>query len=181
MPPYTNYISTRWYRAPEILLKFPKYDTSVDIFALGCIMAELYRLSPLFDGINELDHLNKILLILGTPPHIWVEGFRCAKNLKISFPKLPKQNLKTFIPNAPNAAIDLMERMLNFIPENRITSDEILNHNYCLSINEIVNAKPKSNLSNGETTQSTYMTIKSSWLNRPCVDGKKRHEAEQLL
>ena len=137
MPPFTTYISTRWYRAPEILLKFSRYDTSVDIFALGCVMAELYRLSPLFDGANEIDHLNKIISVLGTPPNIWIEGFRCAGNLGISFPKFPKQHLLQFLPNASDLAVDLLDRMLNFIPENRISSDEVLTHNYCLSPEEI--------------------------------------------
>ena len=54
-PPFTDYVSTRWYRAPEILLKAPNYNSPVDIFALGCIMAELYSLSPLFMGNSEYD------------------------------------------------------------------------------------------------------------------------------
>lgn len=54
-PPYTDYVSTRWYRAPEILLRSTNYNSPVDIFALGCIMAELYLLKPLFNGSNEID------------------------------------------------------------------------------------------------------------------------------
>lgn len=130
-PPFTPYISTRWYRAPEILLRFPRYDASVDIFALGCVMAELYRLAPLFDGENEIEHLLKIVAVLGTPPNIWIEGFRCAANLNLVFPKAPKQHLKWYLPSASDLAIDLLDRMLNFIPENRITADEILVHYYC--------------------------------------------------
>lgn len=136
-PPFTSYISTRWYRAPEILLKFSRYDTSVDIFALGCVMAELYRLSPIFDGANEIDHLNKVISVLGTPPNIWIEGFRCAGNLGIVFPRFPKQNLSQFLPNASELAVDLLDRMLNFIPENRINSDEILSHGYCQTTEEL--------------------------------------------
>lgn len=135
-PPFTPYISTRWYRAPEILLRFAKYNASVDIFALGCVMAELYRLAPLFDGENETEHLMKIVSVLGTPPNIWIEGFRCANNLNIAFPKFAKQNLKLFVPNASDAAIDLLDRMLNFIPENRITAEEILQHHYCMPLEE---------------------------------------------
>lgn len=54
-PPYTDYVSTRWYRAPEILLKSTVYNSPVDIFAIGCIMAELYLQSPLFNGNSEID------------------------------------------------------------------------------------------------------------------------------
>ena len=59
-PPFTDFVSTRWYRAPEIILKAPNYNSPVDIFALGCIMAELYLMSPLFCGSSEIDQLNKI-------------------------------------------------------------------------------------------------------------------------
>lgn len=54
-PPYTDYVSTRWYRSPEILLKSHNYNSPVDIFALGCIMAELYKSEPLFKGNSEID------------------------------------------------------------------------------------------------------------------------------
>jgi serine/threonine protein kinase len=54
-PPYTDYVSTRWYRAPEILLRSTNYNSPVDIFALGCIMAELYLMKPLFNGTSEID------------------------------------------------------------------------------------------------------------------------------
>jgi serine/threonine protein kinase len=54
-PPYTDYVSTRWYRAPEILLKSTTYNSPVDIFAIGCIMSELYLQNPLFNGNSEID------------------------------------------------------------------------------------------------------------------------------
>jgi len=54
-PPYTDYVSTRWYRAPEILLKSPNYNSPVDIFAVGTIIAELFLMKPLFPGSNEHD------------------------------------------------------------------------------------------------------------------------------
>jgi serine/threonine protein kinase len=54
-PPYTDYVSTRWYRAPELLLRSTSYNSPVDIFATGCIMAELFMLRPLFPGNSEVD------------------------------------------------------------------------------------------------------------------------------
>lgn len=54
-PPFTDYVSTRWYRAPEILLRSTNYNSPVDIFACGAIMAELYLMRPLFPGNNETD------------------------------------------------------------------------------------------------------------------------------
>ena len=53
-PPYTDYVSTRWYRAPEVLLRSPYYSAPIDIFAMGAIMAELYTLRPLFPGSSEV-------------------------------------------------------------------------------------------------------------------------------
>uniref|UniRef100_A0AC35TS82 Protein kinase domain-containing protein n=1 Tax=Rhabditophanes sp. KR3021 TaxID=114890 RepID=A0AC35TS82_9BILA len=69
-PPFTDYVSTRWYRAPEILLRSLNYNSPIDLFAVGCIMAELYVLRPLFPGTSELDQIFKILTIMGTPPKV---------------------------------------------------------------------------------------------------------------
>lgn len=66
-PPFTDYVSTRWYRAPEILLRSTNYNSPVDIFALGCIMAELYTSRPLAPGANENDQIFKLAQALGTP------------------------------------------------------------------------------------------------------------------
>ena len=60
-PPYTDYISTRWYRPPELLVRSTNYSSPIDIWAAGCIMAELYMLNPIFCGNSELDQLNKIM------------------------------------------------------------------------------------------------------------------------
>ncbi|EJU02045.1 kinase-like protein, partial [Dacryopinax primogenitus] len=64
-PPYTEYVSTRWYRAPEILLRATDYSAPVDLWAFGTIMAELVNLRPLFPGSGELDQLGKLCDMLG--------------------------------------------------------------------------------------------------------------------
>ncbi|XP_014734257.1 PREDICTED: serine/threonine-protein kinase MAK isoform X2 [Sturnus vulgaris] len=66
-PPYTDYVSTRWYRAPEVLLRSSVYSSPIDIWAVGSIMAELYTLRPLFPGTSEVDEIFKICQVLGTP------------------------------------------------------------------------------------------------------------------
>jgi serine/threonine protein kinase len=66
-PPYTDYVSTRWYRAPEILLRSSNYNSPIDIFAMGCTMSEFYTINPLAPGKNELDHIYKLCTVLGTP------------------------------------------------------------------------------------------------------------------
>ena len=85
-PPFTDYVSTRWYRSPELLLRSTSYNSPVDVFAFGCILAELYNLGPLFPGSNDMDQLSRIVKILGTPDiSEWAEGYKLAKTLSKSF------------------------------------------------------------------------------------------------
>ena len=130
LPPYTDYVSTRWYRAPEILLKSTNYNSPIDIFALGCIMAELYLLNPLFSGSSEIDQLNKICSVLGTPPKSWTEGYKLAGAMKMCFPNFSPQPLKELIKNASPEAIDLMDQMLQFDSFKRPSAQQILSHPY---------------------------------------------------
>ena len=69
-PPYTDYVSTRWYRAPEVLLRTTNYSSPIDLWAVGCIIAELYTLQPLFPGRSEIDQIFRICSILGTPDKV---------------------------------------------------------------------------------------------------------------
>lgn len=79
-PPFTDYVSTRWYRAPEILLRDPNYNAPIDIFAMGCIMAELFTMRPLFPGQSEQDQMQQICKVLGTPTRLnWPNGFKLAQ------------------------------------------------------------------------------------------------------
>lgn len=72
---HTEYVSTRWYRAPELVLRIQNYSEKVDIFALGCIMAELILGRPIFPGTTENDQLTRIVTVLGTPNRSeWPEG-----------------------------------------------------------------------------------------------------------
>ena len=74
-PPFTDYVSTRWYRAPELLLGSTSYNSPIDIFAMGCIIVEMYMRRPLFPGNSEIDQLMKICATLGTPPTEWQAGY----------------------------------------------------------------------------------------------------------
>ena len=74
-PPYTDYVSTRWYRGPEILLRSTNYNSPIDIWAIGCIAAECYTLRPLFPGSSEIDQLFKICSVLGTPSKVFIFQF----------------------------------------------------------------------------------------------------------
>lgn len=101
-PPYTEYVSTRWYRAPEVLLRSREYSTPVDMWALGTILAELINLKPLFPGAGEIDQVARICEVLGDPNHeygvdergrrigggLWKRGVQMAKRVGFKFPEV---------------------------------------------------------------------------------------------
>lgn len=154
-PPFTDYVSTRWYRAPELLLKAEVYTPKVDIFALGCIMAELYLLGPLFAGENEIDQLNKIIAILGTPPQEWAFAHKQAKSLGIKFAQCEKVHLRTILGSASTQGIDLIDKMLTYDPLKRLSASEALKHPYfTLSVKTSSNAESMS--SNPLATKHNY-------------------------
>ena len=130
VPPYTEYVSTRYYRAPECILKSTNYNSPIDIWALGCIMAEMYlHPQPLFCGANEKEVLFKICSVLGTPTHdIWNDGIRQANIIGMKFPTCSGTELEKIIPEASSEAIDLMKSMLKWDPNKRATAKNLLNH-----------------------------------------------------
>merc|ERR1719337_513994 len=100
-PPFTDYVSTRWYRAPEVLLRSAVYNSPLDLWACGGIMAELYTLRPLFPGSSESDQLYKICSVLGTPSQTsWPEGIKLAAQLGFRWPAFVPTKLETLIPTS---------------------------------------------------------------------------------
>jgi len=127
----TDYVCTRWYRAPECTLKSNNYNEKIDIWAIGCIMAELYTLKPIFPGIDEFDQLNKILRVTGTPEfNDWPEGFALIQKLNIRIPNYNKGNLSQIVFNANDDAIDFLENIFQINPEKRPSAAELLKHPY---------------------------------------------------
>ncbi|KAI8084089.1 CMGC/MAPK/ERK protein kinase [Gilbertella persicaria] len=128
----TEYVATRWYRAPEIMLSFKNYTKAIDMWSLGCIFAELLGSKPLFKGRDFVDQLNQILYILGTPDDATLNriGSERAqtyiKSLAI-FTKIPTQKL---YPNASSQALDLLEKLLTLDPMARIDAHTALEHPY---------------------------------------------------
>ncbi|EKF35391.1 protein kinase, putative [Trypanosoma cruzi marinkellei] len=131
-PPFTDYVSTRWYRAPELLLQDRTYSSPVDIWAAGCILAELITTRPLFAGSNEVDQLHKIMGILGSPNEtIWPECMTLAKKIRYSFPVVKGIGLERVLPpHLPPQALDLMKQMLHYNPKKRPTAQQCLQHPY---------------------------------------------------
>ncbi|KAI0492779.1 hypothetical protein KFK09_027055 [Dendrobium nobile] len=138
LKPYTQLVVTLWYRAPELLLGAKKYSTAIDMWSLGCIMAELLTREPLFPGKSELDQLDKIFKTLGTPDEkIW-PGFGRLPGAKVNFvkkpfklqEKFPRSSAASFLgrPSLSTAGFNLLTQLLTYDPEKRITVDDALNH-----------------------------------------------------
>lgn len=130
-PPYTDYVSTRWYRAPEVLLRSLNYNSPIDIWACGAIMAELYTSRPLFPGANEIDEMHKICSVLGVPTEqTWPEGLKLASAMNFKFTRFVQTPLAQLVPNACPEAISLMAELLAWDPKRRPTAEKALQHPY---------------------------------------------------
>mmetsp|Transcript_36122 Transcript_36122/g.100283 ORF Transcript_36122/g.100283 Transcript_36122/m.100283 type:complete len:457 (-) Transcript_36122:120-1490(-) len=130
-PPFTDYVSTRWYRAPEVLLRSSIYNSPLDIWACGGIMAELYTLRPLFPGASESDQLYKICSVLGTPTQTqWPEGFKLAAQIGFRFPQFVPTKLETLVPQSNADGVNLMNAMMQWDPNKRHSAAKVLTHPY---------------------------------------------------
>ncbi|GAB2280599.1 hypothetical protein Dimus_015228 [Dionaea muscipula] len=138
LKPYTHLVVTLWYRAPELLLGAKQYSTAIDMWSLGCIMAELLSKEPLFNGKTEFDQLDKIFRILGTPNETIWPGFSKLPGVRINFVKHQYNQLRkkfpatsfTGSPVLSDAGFDLLNRLLTYDPDKRITADAALNHEW---------------------------------------------------
>ncbi|XP_051197952.1 cyclin-dependent kinase F-4 isoform X1 [Lolium perenne] len=129
-PPYTEYVSTRWYRAPEVLLQASFYSSAVDMWAMGAIIAELFSLRPLFPGSSEADEIYKICSILGTPnQHTWAKGLQLAASINFQFPQQSESiQLSEMVPSASEDAVNLISWLCSWDPCKRPTAVEVLQH-----------------------------------------------------
>jgi len=128
----TEYVATRWYRAPEIMLSFANYSTSIDIWSVGCILAECLGGKPIFRGRDYVDQLSQILNCLGTPTEDALRrvGSPRAQDYIRSLPIKPRVPFQQLYPHANPLAIDLLGQMLCFDPAQRTSCENALNHPY---------------------------------------------------
>ncbi|KAJ1673547.1 mitogen activated protein kinase [Spiromyces aspiralis] len=128
----TEYVATRWYRAPEIMLTFKEYTKAIDVWSVGCILAEMISGKPLFPGRDYHNQLQLILDVLGTPTMDDYCGIksRRARDYIRSLPFKKRIPFHTLYPGANKLAIDLLDRMLTFNPKNRISVNDALAHPY---------------------------------------------------
>ncbi|XP_010745070.2 MAPK/MAK/MRK overlapping kinase isoform X2 [Larimichthys crocea] len=129
-PPHTEYISTRWYRAPECLLTDGYYSLKMDIWSAGCVFFEIMSLNPLFPGTNELDQVAKIHDVLGTPDQSILQKFKKSRAMHFNFPPKKGTGISRLIPSCPAPALSLLYQMLAYDPDERITAETALRHTY---------------------------------------------------
>ena len=125
---FSNEVVTLWYRAPDVLLGSRTYNTSIDIWSAGCIMAEMYTGRPLFPGTTNEDQLQKIFRLMGTPSERSWPGIAQFPEYKANFHVYATQDLRLIFPTMEQMALDLLNRMLQLRPEMRISAADALRH-----------------------------------------------------
>ncbi|KAK7980591.1 hypothetical protein PG989_013048 [Apiospora arundinis] len=191
--PYTTYVSTRWYRAPEVLLRAGEYSAPVDIWAVGAMAVEVATLKPLFPGGNEVDQVWRVCEIMGSPGNWynkagarvgggdWREGTRLAGKLGFSFPKMAPHSMDTILqqPQWPASLAHFVTWCLMWDPKSRPTSTQALAHEYFAdavdplrprsSASKILGRK-QSDIGRGkESTASTPTSSKPSWFRKSLI------------
>ncbi|XP_041827074.1 MAPK/MAK/MRK overlapping kinase-like isoform X2 [Melanotaenia boesemani] len=139
-PPHTEYISTRWYRAPECLLTDGYYSLKMDIWSAGCVFFEIMSLNPLFPGASELDQVAKIHEVLGTPDQSVLQKFKKSRAMHFNFPPKKGTGISRLIPTCSAPALSLLYQMLAYDPDERITAETSIKHTYFREIRMPENA-----------------------------------------
>lgn len=128
---FTAAQGTRWYRAPELLFGDQQYGPAVDMWAAGTVFAEILGLSPLIPGRSDIDQLARMQQTLGSiTVQDWPEVEQLPDWHKIRFGHSPGQQLSTLLPDAPAAALDLLQGMICYNPHSRLTAVAALQHSY---------------------------------------------------
>lgn len=192
MPPYTDYVSTRWYRAPEVLLRSTAYSSPIDLWAMGAILFELFSLRPMFAGTSEIDQLFKICQVFGTPTaksqtssidsskqsEEWIEGLTLATKMGFKFPHCVPTPISDLIPAASKEALMLIVDLMHWDPAKRLTAPEGCSHSFFTknpsnrkslnSLNAYQNFSPKG--SNEMFPNLNNNNIRKSYSNIPNAD-----------
>ncbi|POS82820.1 kinase-like protein [Erysiphe pulchra] len=192
---YTTYVSTRWYRAPEVLLRAGEYSSPVDIWAIGAMAVEVATLKPLFPGANEVDQVWRICEIMGSPGNWynksgirigggeWKDGTRLANKLGFSFPKMAPHSIDHILPSPqwPASFSNFVTWCLKWDPKGRPTSSQALAHEFFADAFDPLRVKsstPKSlgrkqsdsgHRSSKDASETSHHASKSSWFRKSLI------------
>eukprot|EP00246_Nothoceros_aenigmaticus_P015247 TRINITY_DN6247_c0_g1_i1.p1 TRINITY_DN6247_c0_g1~~TRINITY_DN6247_c0_g1_i1.p1 ORF type:complete len:369 (+),score=54.93 TRINITY_DN6247_c0_g1_i1:117-1223(+) len=135
----TEYVVTRWYRAPELLLSCEEYTCAIDMWSVGCIFAELLGRKPIFPGKDYIHQLKLIINLIGTPDESDLHFIQNpkARNYIQSLQFVPRVSLARLYPRANPLAINLIDRMLVFDPRKRLTVTQALEHPYLAMLHDV--------------------------------------------
>ena len=157
----------------EVLLRSRFYNAPVDVFAVGCIMAELYMLRPLFPGNSESDMIQKVCQVLGTPDkQVWPDGYKLAQTRRVKFPEYPRTALEKMMPHASGEAIEVMDGLMMWNPDHRLTAQQCLAHKYFVHERERFEAKERERAREKERERRERRER-----DRGAVEGALQHEA----
>ncbi|XP_013833892.1 MAPK/MAK/MRK overlapping kinase isoform X2 [Sus scrofa] len=128
--PHTEYVSTRWYRAPECLLTDGFYSYKMDLWSAGCVLYEIASLQPLFPGANELDQISKIHDIMGTPAAKTLSKFQQSRAVSFDFPFTKGSGIPVPTASLSPQCLSLLRAMVAYDPDDRVTAHQALQHPY---------------------------------------------------
>ncbi|XP_074263271.1 shaggy-related protein kinase theta-like [Silene latifolia] len=160
--PNISYICSRYYRAPELIFGATEYTTAIDMWSVGCVMAELHHGQPLFPGDSGVDQLVEIIKILGTPTR---EEIKCMNPnyTEFKFPQIKAHSWhKMFNKRMPPEAVDLVSRLLQYSPNLRCTALDACAHHFFDDLRQpnacLPNGKPLPPLFNFTTQELAHAT-----------------------
>ncbi|KAF2720427.1 Pkinase-domain-containing protein [Polychaeton citri CBS 116435] len=133
---FSNEVVTLWYRAPDVLLGSRTYNTSIDIWSAGCIMAEMFTGRPLFPGTTNEDQLLKIFRLMGTPSERSWQGISQFPEYKTNWPVYATQELRNILPQVDSLGLQLLGQMLQLRPEMRCSAQQALAHPWFAELNQ---------------------------------------------
>lgn len=134
----TEYVVTRWYRAPEIMLSFADYSYMIDVWSVGCTFAEMLNRRPLFPGDDHIDQIKIIMQLVGSPTEseLWFVNNDKARKFVLALPSNERADFNELFPDATSNAISLLSQMLVLDPNQRISVEACLEHPYFADVRE---------------------------------------------
>ena len=182
-------VVTLWYRAPELLLNDQGYNTSIDVWSIGCVFAELLICEPIFPGKTVIEQIQKIFEVIGSPNSDEIKRF---KMLELNYDKksfeslIPSENYENKLRDFINEKIkgdkiddntyDLLSKMLKFNSNERINVDDCLKHEFFSDINELEKnhvLKNEMNKIKGEYHGMKLRTVKIGQIENIKIENNK--------